>query len=152
MLTTFDDLVNECLKTGIPIRLLYVYVKMPQTSKAALQGQFPEAPTSDAGGIGCSIAFDAHEPVKPGLTFAGMLANADAHNPDWDIVFVGMAKGRNGSPPTDAQANRFLADMTQKIVSGAIPPNAPIFDRSGRHMSVIKMSPSQNMQPGDALH
>jgi hypothetical protein len=142
MLESFEDLVGGCLETGKPFHLLYVYMKL---SDAPGNGADREAlfPGQDLAGIDAlgTIAFDAYEPVKPGLTFERMRENADNYHPGWDVVFIMTARNADGSPITDGQAREHLADMRERIMSGDFPDWAPIFDRTGALKSIERSRP-----------
>lgn len=141
MLETFEDLVNGCLETGRRFHLLYVYM---QLSTALQDGAMEELfPGQDLAGIESlgGILFDAHEPVKPGLTFNAMRDHADDYCPDWDVVFVMTARNADDSPVTDGQAKEFLTDMREKILSGNFPQWAPIFDKAGTLKSIDRAQP-----------
>jgi len=131
MLRTFEDLVHGCLESGRRFHLLYVYLRLSRTDgDEALQALFPGQDLSGVDSIGV-ILFDAHEPVKPDLTFQAMRDSADAYCDLWDVVFVMTARNADDSPVTDAQAKQFLADMRERILSGEFPDWAPIFDKNG---------------------
>lgn len=141
MLKTFEDLVSACLQSGKRFHLLYAYMKLAATpSGTELRELFPDQDVSGVQNVS-TIMFDAHEPVKPGLTFAQMVANADNYFADWDLVFVLTARNASDSPVTDEQAKEFLADMREKILAGEFPAGAPIFDREGNLKGIDKAVP-----------
>lgn len=141
MLHTFEDLVEGCLATGRRFHLLYVYLRLTRAEgDDALQALFPDQDLSGVDSLGV-ILFDAHEPVKPGLTFAAMRANADAYCALWDVVFVMTARNADDSPVSDAQAREFLADMRERILSGQFPDWAPVFDKGGALKGVERSRP-----------
>ncbi|QGY39937.1 hypothetical protein GM415_07295 [Pseudodesulfovibrio cashew] len=149
MLSTFEDLVNACLGSGKHFHLLYVYMK----TAAMPAGDVGQAlfPGQDVAGLDnlCTIQFDAHEPVKPGLTFAEMVSHADSYCPDWDVVFVQTARNRSNAPVSDEQAKIFLADMREKILSGNFPQGAPIFDKQGNLKGIQRSAP---IRVNDSTH
>jgi len=152
VLHTFDDLVSACLEKGDNFRLLYVYMNMTEAPpEATLRELFPETDTSDIKNIS-SILFDAHEPIKPGLTFESMVKKADEYCPDWDVVFVQAASNMDGSIVSDEQANEFLADMRNKIMTGKFPANGPIFDRNGHLKAIDKAQPLSVHQAGEKIN
>jgi len=135
VLRTFEDLVNGCLETGRRFHLLYVYLRLTRP-----EGDDALQDLSGVDSLGV-VLFDAHEPVKPGLTFAAMRENADAYCALWDVVFVMTARNADDSPVTDAQAKEFLADMRERILSGEFPDWAPVFDKSGALKGVEQSRP-----------
>lgn len=142
MLTTFEDLVNGCLETGKRFHLLYVYMQIASApvSDTARETLFPGQDLAGIESLG-TIAFDAHEPIRPGLTFEAMRKNADNYFPDWDVVFVMTARNADDSPVDDDQAKDFLADMRERIMTGNFPEWAPIFDRTGTLKGIDRAHP-----------
>ena len=142
MLESFEDLVNGCLETGRRFHLLYVYMRLTGApgNDADREALFPGQDLAGIDSLG-TIAFDAHEPVKPGLTFEGMRENADNYHPGWDVVFVMTARNADDSPVDDEQARQFLADMRERIMTGNFPDWAPVFDRTGAIKSIERSRP-----------
>ena len=150
MLRTFEDLISGCLETGRRFHLLYVYMQLadaPGDADALFPGQ-------DLAGIESfgRILFDAHEPVRPGLTFEAMRAHADAHCPDWDIVFVMTARNADDAPVGPDQARDYLADMRRRILAGEFPDWAPIFDRDGALKGLDRAAPVNLAGPDSHSH
>ncbi|WP_419785684.1 hypothetical protein [Pseudodesulfovibrio sp.] len=138
---TFEDLISGCLETGRRFHLLYVYLRLARPEgDATLAELFPDQDMSGVDSLGV-ILFDAHEPVKPGLTFETMRAHADAYCDKWDVVFIMTARNADDSPVTDEQAKNFLADMRERILSGKFPEWAPVFDHDGALKGVDKARP-----------
>jgi len=138
---TFEDLVSGCLATGRRFHLLYVYMKLADAPEGeAARALFPGRDLAGIESVG-RILFDAHEPVRPGLTFAAMRASADTHCPDWDIVFVLTARNADDSPVGPEQASNYLADMRRRILAGAFPERAPIFTREGALKALSRAVP-----------
>lgn len=152
MLSTFEEFVSACLSTGVEYRFLYVYMKLSASlPEAEMRTLFPDAEVTGLQNIG-TIMFDAHEPVKPGLTFDEMRKCADGYSPDWDVVFVTAAKSGNDAPLTDDDVKEFLADMRERIMAGNFPHNAPIFDREGNLKSIDRAQPLQVRDSGQSVN
>ena len=142
MLESFEDLVNGCLETGRRFHLLYVYMRLTGApgDEADREALFPGQDLAGIDSLG-TIAFDAFEPVKPGLTFEQMRGNADNYCPHWDVVFVMTARNADDSPVDDDQAREHLADMRERIMTGNFPDWAPVFDRTGAIKSIERSKP-----------
>lgn len=125
--TTFEDLVNQCLLSGIKHRLLYVFVRISAMDEATRREMGIE--DEDAGFV--QVQFDAHQPVEPGLKFDQVREAADAHNADWSLCVVSATRNSNGSLPGEEQAQSALADMRERILAGDIEDFA-VLDRNGQ--------------------
>lgn len=125
--TTFEDLVNQCLLSGIKHRLLYVFVRISAMDEATRREMGIE--DEDAGFV--QVQFDAHQPVEPGLKFDQVREAADAHNADWSLCVVSATSNSNGSLPGEEQAQNDLADMRERILAGDIDDFA-VLDRNGQ--------------------
>lgn len=117
----FEELVSKCVLSGFPHRMLYVFVR------AAFMG---DDGSDGDGATAVQVLFDAHQKAQPGLTFEEVRQTADAQNPDWNIVVVGIAKNSDASQTSDEQAAAFLGDMREKIMVGDIE-NFSLLDRDG---------------------
>lgn len=124
--TSFEDLVNQCLLSGIKHRLLYVFVRISAMDEATRREMGIE--DEDAGFV--QVQFDAHQPVEPGLKFDQVREAADAHNADWSLCVVGTTHNSNASLPSEAQAQSVLADMRERILAGDVDDYA-VLDRNG---------------------
>ncbi|CCH48919.1 hypothetical protein [Pseudodesulfovibrio piezophilus] len=152
MLRTYEELIEACLETGHPHHILYVYVKMTDALPAEdMKLLFPDQDIGDVSSLS-SIVFDAHEPVHAGLTFEGMVRNADGFCPEWDVVFIMTARNAYDSPITEKQAKGFLKDMRGKIASGTFPKGAPIFDRSGTLKGIDRAEPLHTRGMGQTIN
>lgn len=130
----FDELVSNCVLSGFKHRLLYVFVRigtLDEESRAEILG--PGSPDEVAGFV--QIQFDAHQPAAYGLTFDQVRETADAHNPDWDLLVVSVAKNADASLPSDEQAQAYLADMRERILAGDVDDFA-VLDRTGNPVAV----------------
>lgn len=123
---SFEELVSRCVLSGFPHRLLFVFVRAAFMEDDAADGETGEV---------VRIVFDRHRPAKAGLTFAEVRVEADAENPDWNLVVLGIAKNSDASLPGDEQAAAFLADMREKIRVGDIGAFS-LLDRQGQALDV----------------
>lgn len=116
MIGSYEEAVQLCLAVGKPTRFLYVFIKSLDIDPAT-QAQVFDRQKSDRAGY-LTVAFDAHEPVMPGLTFDRLVADADGRERDWDMVAVSFAHNGDGSEPTAEQAEHYLADIRRRLQSG----------------------------------
>lgn len=129
--TSFDELVTQCLLSDTQHRLLYVFVRVSAMDDATRQEMGIE--DEDAGFV--QIQFDAHQLVEPGLKFEQVRETADAHNPDWSLCVVAIAKNADASLPTEEQTQSLLADMRESILAGEVDDFA-VLDRNGMPVMV----------------
>jgi len=126
----FEELVSKCVLSGFPHRMLYVFVH------AAFMDENDLGEGNEGEGAGVvQVLFDAHQKAQPGLTFDEVRQTADAHDPNWNIVVVGIAKNSDASPTSDEQAAAFLRDMRDKILIGDIE-NFSLLDRNGQPLDI----------------
>jgi|GEM_PF-1352168 len=126
----FDELVSKCVLSGVPHRLLYVFIHATFMD----ENDLGENNDGEEAGI-VQILFDAHQPAQHGLTFDSIRQTADAQNPDWNIVVIGIAQNSDSTLPTDEQARSFLEDMREKILVGDIEYFS-LLDREGNHLEI----------------
>lgn len=141
MLQTYEDLVNACLTSDRPVHLLYFFMRVEtMPSEEDREALFPD---QDLAGLEsmCSLLFDAHEPVKPDLSFARLVAKGDSVNPDWNMVMVMTMRSTENQPPTVEQGQEALAKLRVRFASGDIPPGVPVFDRDGNARGIGKSVP-----------
>jgi len=110
---TFQDIVDACIKSGGAFRMLFVFVRFHALGAKAPAPVPKESPGAAAGLV--EVVFGAHQPVTNALTFPSLAANADGIAKDWDAVVVSICNTKNGSMPTDAQANDYLGDLKRRI-------------------------------------
>ena len=134
----FEELVSECVLSGFSHRMLYVFVRA-----AFMEDE--QGDSAEAGVV--QVLFDAHQPVQPGLNFDEVRNIADAQNPDWNIVVVGIAKSSDASNTTDEQAIALLADMRDKVLVGSFS----LLDRDGRMLDIsTDLDDDDEADDGDA--
>ncbi|MHA1597266.1 MAG: hypothetical protein ACTSV1_00960 [Alphaproteobacteria bacterium] len=126
----FEELVSKCVLSGFPHRLLYVFVHAAFMD----ENDMGDGNEGEEAGV-VQVLFDAHQPAQPGLTFDEVRKVADAQNPDWNIVVVGIAKNSDASKTSDEQAVAFLADMRDKVLTGDIE-NFSLLDRDGQALDI----------------
>lgn len=129
--SNFEDLVTQCVISGFKHRLLYVFVRISAMDEETRRQMGIE--DDEAGFV--QIQFDAHQPAEPGLKFEQVRDVADAHNTDWSLCVVSIAKNSDASLPSEEQAQEFLADMRERVLAGDIDDYA-VLDRNGEPVMV----------------
>lgn len=127
---SFEDLAQQCVLSGFQHRMLYVFVRVDTIAPASQAGL---GETEEAAMV--QVLFDAHQPAAHGMTFDAVRKTADAHNTNWNMVVVGIAKNADASLPNEEQAQAFLSDMREKIMIGAVDDYA-LLDRNGNPVDV----------------
>ena len=116
MVASYEEAVQLCLAVGKPTRFLYVFIKSLDIDPAT-EAQMFDGQKSDKAGY-LTVAFDAHEPVAPDLTFDRLVAQADKRDATWDMIAVSFAHNGDGSEPSAEQAEHYLADIRRRLLSG----------------------------------
>lgn len=125
----FEDLAQQSVTSGYKDRMLYVFVRAE-----AVENSDGSADAED-GATMVQILFDAHQPAVHGMNFEALRATADAQNPTWNMIVVGIARNSDASLPTPTQAQEFLTDMRAKILLGEIDGYV-LLDRDGIPLDV----------------
>ena len=124
----FDDLLRAAREQPEPQRLLFVFAAavLPDDSTPEQRAGF-EAGQGGALMPLMSVDKTAHELSA----FAELVEESRQFGQDWAVVFVASLSGREGRPPTSADADRSLQRMIESIEAGAFGTLIP-FDRQGR--------------------
>lgn len=125
----FEELAQQCVMSGFKHRMLYVFVRVEVVDPVHADAE------TDEDTMMVQVLFDAHQPAAHGMTFSSVRETADAQNPDWNMVVVGVAKNSDASLPSNEQAQSFLTDMREKIMVGAVDGYA-LLDRDGKQVEV----------------
>ena len=125
---SFAHLVKNLSDRAAKYRLLFVFIKATPV-EASGDSLFPDSPAG-ARSAWTRIIFDAHQQLSKGLTFEKVVANADRHSSDWDLVAIAPCNNRDNSLPSVEQANKFLGSMKAQIAKGGLG-GFIVFNRSG---------------------
>lgn len=123
----FDDLLQAARQQPTPQRLLFVFARvgLPDKPTAEQRAAFE----AGRGGVLEPVMCVDKSPDELD-TFASLAAEAAQFGQDWSVVFAGAMAGRNGMPPTEAQAGQALERMIEAIKAGTTGSMIP-FDRNG---------------------
>lgn len=141
MLKTYEDMVNVCLSSDRPVHFLYFFLKltdMPSGDEGS--ALFPDQDLTGVESV-CTLVFDAHEQVRPGLTFAQLIDKGDISGADWDLVMVFTMRSKTDAPITAEQTEQALLQLRAGILSGDFPRGIPVFDKEGRAREFDRVTP-----------
>ena len=112
-ITHFDDFLAAARQQSEPQRLLFTF------AVAELPG--------DANAAQTEARADAKRQLS---TFAAFAREAEQFSLDWVIVFAASLSGRNGTPPSAADAEEPIKRMVAMIKAGDVRSLLP-FNRQG---------------------
>ena len=135
-LRNFDDLMRVALADGPAQRLLLVLLGVERMHRRTADGAM-EAIEGE-GTLTPMMVRD--RPLEAGLTFADIAAEADATGQSWEFLMVALLPGRDGEPPSSADAEPHLRRMAKVILTGADTSGFAFFDRDGDAVSLAASS------------
>ena len=121
-IASFDDLVQAARAQPEPQRLLFVFAnaEMPDDATPEQRAEFE----AGQGGALVPLMSVAKKPDEL-ATFEALVAESRQYGAQWAIVFVASLGGRNGSAPSDADAESSLQGMIESIKTGAFGAYMP---------------------------
>jgi hypothetical protein len=125
---TFDDLLAMARAQDQPQRLLLVFAgaELPPDATPQQRAAF------EAGHGGELVPLMCVDKTPDEVaSFAALCEEARRAGPPWAIVFVAALAGRDGRPPSAAEADAPLQRMVASLRGGS-PAGMLPFDRSGR--------------------
>ncbi len=126
-ISSFDDLLVAARQQPQPQRLLFAFAhaELPPDATPAQQAAF------EAGQGGALVPAVCVDKTLDELTsFAAFVEESHQFSLDWVIVFAASLSGRNGQPPSAAEAEAPLQRMVESIKAGDIGAFIP-FNRQG---------------------
>lgn len=126
-LRNFDDLLRAALAQGPDQRLLMVLLGVERMHRRRADGG--AEPIEGEGTLTPMMVRD--RPLEAGLTFADIVAEADATGQSWGFIMVALLPGRDGEAPSSAEAEPHLRRMAKVILTGADTSGFAFFDREG---------------------
>ncbi len=126
-ITCFDDLLAAARQQSDPPRLLFTFAvaELPPDADAAQRAAFERG---EGGALVPAACVD--KTLDELSTFAAFADEAAQFNLDWVIVFATSLAGRDGKPPSAAEADAPLQRMVASIKSGQLAGLLP-FNRQG---------------------
>ncbi len=126
-ITHFDDFLAAARQQSEPQRLLFTFAVAELPSDAS-PGQKAAFEAGEGGALVPAACVD--KTLDELTTFAAFVKEADSFSLDWVIVFAASLAGRNGEPPSAADADGALKQMVASIKAGNIQALLP-FNRQG---------------------
>jgi len=126
-ISSFDDLVTAGLKESVPQRLLLVLLRAVPVNNGIDQN--PDGNISGSGTLAPVMATDLE--LTETLRLETLIAEADSLGQPWDFIMVSSLSRADGRLPQSSEAEPYLQQMTDAIVSGADLSRYAIFTRSG---------------------
>lgn len=123
----FDDLLRAALSNGPDQRLLLVLLRVERMVQRTAEGR--EEPIEGEGTLTPMMVRD--RALEAGLSFADIVAEADATGQRWDFLMTALLPGRDDEPPGSAEAQPHLKHMAQVILTGGDTSKYAFFDRDG---------------------
>lgn len=121
MIENFDDLLKYANEQKEAQRLLFLFVKANTTKKSRKRDD--KRGTLDA--VMCVDKLPEEIP-----SFAALVEEADSISKDWDMVFTSGLSGEVGKAPTTEDAEPYLNQMTNDLMSGQNISRYLVFDRN----------------------
>lgn len=121
MIDKFEDLLKYAKEQEEAQRLLFLFVKANTTKKSRKRDD--KRGTLDA--VMCVDKLP--EEID---SFKSLVEEADSITKEWDLVFTAGLSGTCDAPPTSDEAEPYLNQMTNDLVSGNNISRYLVFDRN----------------------
>ena len=111
-ITHFDDFLAAARQQSEPQRLLFTFAvaELPGDANAAQKAAFERG---EGGALVPAVCVD--KALDELSTFAAFAQEAEQFSLDWVIVFAASLSGRNGTPPSAADAEEPIKRMVAMI-------------------------------------
>lgn len=129
---SFDQLLAEATARGGGNQLLVVLVRVDGTQGAAL---------AESGGGTLSPVMAASFDIPMDTSLQGLIADADAETPNWQLLMTAVLPGLDGQPRPEQEVDHHLSVMVERLQKGPDLDDFLFFDRSG---GPVWMRPRQN--------
>ena len=116
-ITHFDDFLAAARQQSEPQRLLFTFAvaELPGDANAAQKAAFERG---EGGALVPAVCVD--KALDELSTFAAFAQEAEQFSLDWVIVFAASLSGRNGTPPSAADAEEPIKRMVAMIKAGDV--------------------------------
>jgi len=121
MASNFEQLLVKTKQQDQPQRLLFLFAKTSETKKSRKR--------DDKKGTIVPVMVVDKQPDDLD-TFSGLINEADHVNSNWDFVFVASLSGDNNQAPSEEDAEPYLNQMAQDIMSGNNIMRYVVYDRN----------------------
>jgi hypothetical protein len=132
-IANFDDYLQLARTQVEAQRLLFVFAgaELPADASIVQRERFGR---NEGGELTPLMCVD--KSVDELTYFDALVAEAAEAGPPWSILFTAAMSGRNGNPPSSADAEAPLQRMIESIKSGQLQGMLP-FDRHGKPVQFI---------------
>lgn len=124
----FSDLLEMSGEQPDPQRLLFLFAAADPTNKSAKR-------EDKKGTIEPTMVVDKLPSEVP--SFESLIKEADSINKKWDFVFIASLSGQNKQPPSSEDAEPFLDQMTDDVMTGKNIRRYVVFDRKENPIELL---------------
>ncbi|WP_412971408.1 ribonucleotide reductase subunit alpha [Glaciecola sp. MF2-115] len=128
MISMFSDLLEMSGEQPDPQRLLFLFAAADPTNKSAKR-------EDKKGTIEPTMVVDKLPSEVP--SFEALIKEADSINKKWDFVFIASLSGQNKQPPSSEDAEPFLDQMTDDVMTGKNIRRYVVFDRKENPIELL---------------
>jgi hypothetical protein len=116
-LSHFDQLLKAAADQPQPQRLLFVFAgaELPENATPAQRRRY----AAGGGGSLAPLMCVDKAPAEIG-GFETLVAESREAGPPWQVLFAAGLSGRSGRPPDDAQVDRALQIMVERVRAGRV--------------------------------
>ncbi len=116
-IASYGDLLSAAKAQPQPQRLLFVFTRaeLPADAGQAEQERFAARQGGSLAPVMC-----VDKSPQDVASFADLVSESQTTGQDWDVVFVASMGGRNGRPPTQAEADEPIKMMVSAIKGGQV--------------------------------
>ena len=127
MISKFEDLLGYAKEQEDAQRLLFLFTKANVSRKSRKRDE--KSGTLDA--VMC-----VDKLPEEVADFASLVEEADSISKEWDIVFVAGLSGKGDVAPSTEEAEPYLNQMTNDLVSGQNIARYLVFDRDNQTLTM----------------
>jgi hypothetical protein len=128
MISMFSDLLEMSNEQPDPQRLLFLFASTETTKKSKKRDD-------KKGTIEPTMVVDMLPEELS--TFDALKIQADTISKEWDFVFIASLSGNNRIPPTSKDAQPFLDQMTDDVMTGKNINRYVVFDRKENPIELL---------------
>jgi hypothetical protein len=128
MISMFSDLLEMANEQPDPQRILFLFASTEATKKSAKRDD-------KKGTIEPTMVVD--KLPEELTTFSALVNEADGINKKWDFVFIASLSGNNRVPPSSDDAQSYLDQMTDDVMTGSNIRRYVVFDRKENPIELL---------------
>lgn len=128
MISAFQDLLDMTQEQPDPQRLLFLFAQTDISRKTRKRDE-------KTGTITPTMMVDK---LPSELSdFSALVEEADEMSKDWNFVFIAALGGEKGQPPSSDDAEPFLTQMSNDVVSGKNIHRYVVFNRQEEPVEIL---------------